>query len=65
MWQQRMIFARDIPGRLKFSTRKINVTTEPIMTFTNRNRVMLFVNHCKTKGNKGMGKSQEGVKSSP
>lgn len=61
-----MIFSRHIPGRLKFSTRKINVTTEPITTFTDRNRDTLFVNHCKTKGNKGMNEEESGgVKSSP
>ena len=55
-----MIFSRPIPGRLKFSTGKINVTTEPITTFTNRNRDTLFVSHCKTKGNKGMNKEESG-----
>lgn len=30
---------------LKFSMRKINMTTESIKTFTNKNRDTLFANH--------------------
>lgn len=44
---------------LKFSMRKINMTTESIKTFTNKNRDTLFANHRKAKRNKDMRKSQE------
>ena len=37
-------FTQGIYQGLKFSTRKINVTTESIMTFTNKKRDRLFVN---------------------
>lgn len=44
---------------LKFSTKKINVTTDSIKTFTNKNRDTLFANYRKAKRNKDMRKSQE------
>lgn len=37
-------FTQSIYQGLEFSTRKINVTTESIKTFTNKNRDTLFAN---------------------
>lgn len=37
-------FTQGIYQGLKFSTRKINVMTKSIQTFTNKNRDTLFVN---------------------
>lgn len=52
-------FTQSIYQGLKFSTRKINVTTESVKTFTNKNRDRLFGSQRKAKGNKDMRKNKD------